>query len=186
MTRDQTPDVFEQVLLDTIGRIERFGYTAAVIGTGECSVPGCNCSAEPYPYSYSLGFCDFDHPEVVSFGLTLQNVNELMNPVFEAVRAGAPLEVGQEHRHHLPCGAVISLVPVPDLWVRRDPGRIGGWLQLFGPALPEFVQICWADRDGNLPWEPDCDPAVAAAQPLLADDPLRYPKPPRNQGRHRR
>lgn len=186
MTVQPGPDYFDEERRDTIARIEKHGYTAMVIGTGECSVPGCDCKPEPYPYSYSLGFCEYDHPELVSFGLPLSAVNSVMDPVFAAVRAGRPLQVGREHRHQLDGGPVISLVSVPDLWVRRDPGRIGAWIDVFGPPLPSFVQICWADRHGHLPWEEGCDQPVAAAQPMLADDPIRYPRPPRNRDRHRR
>jgi hypothetical protein len=186
MTAEHTPDIFDRLRRETMARIERHGYTAMVVGTGECSVPGCDCRPEPYPYAYSLGFWAHGHAELVTFGLPLRAVNAVMDPILAALRAGRPLAIGQQHRHQLDGGPVVSLVAVPDLWVRRDPGRIGAWIDLYGPPLPSFVQICWADRDGRLPWEHGCDPATAAAQPLLADDPLRYPKPPRHQGRHRR
>lgn len=186
MTAERLPDIFDRLRQDAIERIERHGYTAVVVGTGECAVPGCTCRPEPHPYAYSLGFCTHDHPELVVFGLTLPAVNTVMDPVLAALRSGAPLAVGQQHRHQLLRGPVISLVPVPELWLRRDPGRIGAWLDLYGPPLPSFVQICWADRNGHLPWDVNCDPAVAAAQPVLTDDPIRYPRPPRTRQRHRR
>ena len=171
---------------DLIERIDRHGYTAIVVGTGACSVPGCDCRPEPYPYAYSLGFCEDDHAELVVFGLPLDAVGVVMDPIHAAVRRGRPVAVGDEHRHDLGNGPIVSLVPVPELWARRDPGRIGGWVDLFGPPLPAMVQVCWADRHGCLPWESGCDPDVAARQPILADDPLRYPRPPRDRSRHRR
>lgn len=186
MTVDPLSDHYEQCFRDMGERIDHHGYTAMVVGTGECSVPGCVCAPDPYPYAYSLGFCEREHPELVTFGLPLPAVNAVMDPVRDALRLGTPLAIGREHRHQLDHGPVISLVEVPDLWVRRDPGRIGMWIGMYGHPLPDFVQICWADRNERLPWDDDCDPGVAAAQPLLADDPLRYPKPPRNRDRHRR
>lgn len=186
MSANPGPDFFERQYLETIDRIERFGYTAMVVGTGQCSVPGCDCRPEPYPYAYSLGFVEHDHPELVAFGVPLSAVNDLMDPVMAGVRAGRPLAIGREHRHQLPDGPLVTLLPVPDLWVRRDPGRIGAWIDVFGPPLPNFVQVCWSDVCGHLPWDDGCDPAVAAAQPILADDPIRYPRPPRNRTRHRR
>jgi hypothetical protein len=176
-------------LAELVAKIDHHGYTMIVVGTGECSVPGCVCSPEPYPYAYSLGLVEHDHPELVVFGLPLTHVNTVAAPVFEAAAAERPLAVGREHRHHLAAGPIIALVPVPDLWVRRDPGRIGGWLDVFASTyrrIPPFLQICWADAEGAMPWEPDCHPDVAALQPLLADDPLRYPRPPRNVRRQRR
>ena len=186
MTPEPEPDVFERAYADTIDRIRRHGYTASVVGTGECFVPGCTCEPEPYPYAYSLGLCELDHPELVLFGLPLSAVNSALDPVYEAARDGAPLEIGQDHRHEVGPGRVLSLVPVPELWVRRDPGRIGTWIDVYGGPLPPFVQVCWADRDGALPWDDECADVVRNLQPILADDPIRYPRPPRNTSRHRR
>jgi hypothetical protein len=186
MTPEPTSDIFERLHREVIERIERYGYTATVVGSGECSVPGCTCGPEPYPYAYSIGLCEHGHPELVVFGLPRSHVNSAMDPVFAAARGRAPLAVGRQHRHEFEGGRVLSLVAVPELWARRDPGRIGGWIDVYRSALPPFLQICWADRDGLMPWEPGCDPAVRDLQPLLDDDPLRYPKPPRNSSRPRR
>lgn len=183
------PDPYDELRADTVARIERYGYTMTVVGTGECEVPGCTCGPEPYPYAYSLGFVKHSQPEVVMFGLPRSHVNTLARPVYEAVVAGRPFTVGRAHRHELASGAVISLVPVPDLWLRRDPGRVGGWLDVYAQdhhRLPAFTQICWADAAGSMPWESSCNSAVAAIQPVRADDPMRYPRPPRNTARHRR
>lgn len=179
-------DVMERLRQETAERIDRFGYTAMVVGTGDCTVPGCTCTPSSHPYAYSLGFVEHDHPELVAFGVPLSHVNTLMDPLYEAVRSGSPPTVGREHRHRLTDGLVVSLIPVPDRWVHRDPGRIGAWVDLYGPPLPPFVQVCWADHRGRLPWEPRCREEVVARQPILADDPIRYPRPPRNTARHRR
>lgn len=189
MSADPQPDPYDEINADLLANIDRYGYTMIVVGTGECSVPGCTCQPEPYPYAYSLGLIDHDHPELVTFGVPRSHVNTLARPVYEAAAAGRALPIGRQHRHQLEGGPTISLVPVPELWVRRDPGRIGGWLDVYSASrarLPSFVQICWSDVNGALPWEPECDPDVAALQPILADDPLRYPRPPRNSARHHR
>ncbi len=132
MTIERTPDIYDQLRRDAIERIERHGYTTMVVGTGECAVPGCTCRPEPYPYAYSLGVCEYDHPELVTFGLPLRAINAVMDPVVDALRSGAPLAIGPEHRHEFDRGLVISLVPVPELWVRRDPGRIRAWIAAIG------------------------------------------------------
>ncbi len=189
MSARSLPDPYDQLAADARRRIETYGYTMNVVGTGECAVPDCTCGPSRYPFAYSLGLVQYDHPEVVMFGVPRSHVNMLADPVYEAAAAGRPLAVGREHRHVLPAGPPISLVPVPDRWVRRDLDRIGGWLNVYAETcvrLPSFVQICWPDDDGLMPWEPGCDLQVVAVQPLLADDPLRYPTPPRNVGRHRR
>lgn len=189
MTTHPRIDPLDQLRADTLAKIGQHGYTMIVVGSGECAVPGCTCSPEPYPYAYSLGLVDLGHPELVTFGVPLTHVNALARPVFEAVAAGRPLAVGREHRHELDDAPSISLVPVPDLWVQRDPGRVGGWFDIYSTpdaGIPSFVQVCWSDATGAMPWERGCDRRVAELQPVLEDDPVRYPSPPRNSSRHRR
>ena len=179
-------DVFDRLRQEAADRIDRHGYTAVAVGTGECSVAGCSCRPERHPYAYSLGFTEHDHPELVTFGLPIPAANMLIDPVLHAARSGEPMAIGREHRHRIDGGPVVALVPVPELWLRRDPGRFSSWIDLYGPPLPPVVQICWADHHERMPWEPGCDEAVVAAQPILADDPLRYPPPPHRRGRRRR
>ncbi len=189
MSATPSRDSYDHDCRDLLGKIDHYGYTVIVVGTGECSVPGCTCPPDPYPYAYSLGMFQYDdHPEVVVFGLPLSHVNAVVDPVYEAAAAGRPLAVGREHRHRLASGASFSLLPVPGLWVRRDPGRIGWWFNLFGghPVGPPFVQVCWADRHGRMPWDIECELGVAHAQPVLEHNSLRYPRPPRQAGRHNR
>ncbi len=88
---------------------------------------------------------------------------------------GRPVPIGPEIRQWIGGGVIVSLVPVPDLWVEHDPGRVGAWFDLFDPAVPRFVQIFWADEAGRMPWEPTCNPAVAAMQPKLFEDPTSVP-----------
>jgi hypothetical protein len=183
-----SPDDWRDEWVDDMrSKVDEHGYGVVVVGTGECSFPGCTCEPEQYPYAYSIGMVEHGLPELVTFGVPLSHVNALMRPVFEAGHHGE-LEMGREARHRFGTGAPVALVPVPRLWVQRDPGRIGGWIDLYSGSrpIPDFVQVCWADRDDRMPWDTGSDPAAAALQPVLADDPLRYPRPPRNNGRHRR
>lgn len=189
MSARPIPEPLDDTVADLVAKIDEYGYAMVVVGTGECSEPGCTCGPSPHPYAYSLGLVDIDHPELVTFGVPVGHVNVLMRPVFDAAERGRPLAIGRAHRHRIDGGPTISLVPVPELWLRRDPGRVGCWFGVYGGSpgpLPPFVQICWSDVTGAMPWEPGCDPGVAARQPILADDPLRIPRPPRNATRHRR
>ncbi len=180
------PDDYDQLKTATIERIERFGFTATIVGTGECAVPGCTCRPEPHPYAYSIGMCEHDHDEYVVFGVPIGQTDDVLHATCRATIDGNPPSVGRAHRYTLPAGPVVSLVAVPDLWVRRDPGRVGSWINVYDAPPPRFIQICWADRNGHMPWDPGCDPAVAAVQPVLDDDALRIPRPPRHRSRHPR
>ncbi len=186
MSSRPSSDFFAQFRAQARERIDRYGYTAIVVGTGECSVPDCRCEPESYPYAYSIGLCERGHPEVVVFGLDRWHVSAALDAVAEAACAGNPLAVGPEHRHVFAGVHEYCLVPVPELWARRDLGRIGGWIDLYRSALPPLLQICWADEHGTMPWDDACDPGIRAVQPILSDDPIRYPKPPRSTSRQRR
>lgn len=122
--------------------------------------------------------------EHVVFGLPADRVHCVLHPICNAAIGGQPFAIGREHRHELPGGPVVALVPVPDRWVERDPGRIGSWFGVYDGPPPRFVQIFWADRFGFMPWEAQCATSVVAAQPVLQDDPIRFPRPPRNRDRH--
>lgn len=184
---DDTTDSIARFRADVAARIMRYGYTTIVVGTGECSVPGCTCPPSRYPYAYSLGLHRHDHPEIVMFGVPLAGASELAGSVFDAIQDGHPFPIGREFRTPLRDRLSISLDPVPARWVERDPGRVGQWFAHFGERrMPEFVQVVWSDLRGRMPWDVDADPLVRSMQPLLADDPIRVPEPPRHTTRHRR
>jgi len=175
--RRHSADPIDRLRADTRALIDRFGFTKLMIGTGECSVPGCDCVAESYPYAYTLGMCEHDSPEFVTFGVPSTHVASIVDPICNAVIDGVALPLGRECRIDLGGdGPLVSLVPVPDRWFEHDPDRIGSWHCLFRTRTPSFVQICWGDEDDRMPWEPACNPAVVAVQPVLADDPISFPR----------
>ncbi len=175
--RRPTPptDPIDRLRAETRARIDRFGFTKLIIGSGECAVPGCDCEREPHPYTYTLGMCDHDSPEFVTFGLTMSESNVIVDTVCENVMRGRTVPIGRDHHIHIGDGPAVSFLEVPDEWVAHDLDRVGSWFALYAPRFPSFVQICWADENGYMPWEPGCNPAVAALQPILADDPISVP-----------
>jgi len=168
-------DPLARIRAHTREHIADFGFTTISVGGGECSVPGCESGPERYPYAYTLGMCDYASPEFVTLGLSNSHVASVVDPVCEAVMRARRMPVGAEHRIELPDGPVISLVAVPGAWVEHDPGRVAAWFTVYEPRSPSYVQIFWADEGGHMPWESECNPAVAALQPVLADDPISVP-----------
>ena len=55
-------DPIDRLRAEARARIDRFGFTKLIVGTGECTVPGCDCEPEPHSYTYTLGMCDQAHP----------------------------------------------------------------------------------------------------------------------------
>lgn len=65
--------------LDVEATIEQYGHAVIAVGTGECSVPGCTCSASPVPWSYTVGLIEQGCPELVVFGLGAADACDLLN-----------------------------------------------------------------------------------------------------------
>lgn len=151
--------------------IHRFGIAVLSVGSGECSVPGCVCEPEPMPWSYTVGFAERDHPEVVTFGLTPSDANDVLNLVRHceveghAARVGDPAIFG---------GRRVRFDDVPDEWVlHEEVDPMGRWFAHYGPGRSELVwpgvlQLVWADDRGRFPDEPRCSADVVAAQPFGA------------------
>lgn len=185
MTSDMQPDFddfFDPVRLDTSRKIKEFGFVVQLIGYGECSIPGCDCSPEPDPWAYTVGCVEFGHPEVVATGGSLQHTHRLINAVMLEFRNGRAIPIG-DRSGTVVDGRRIALVPVPTEWVQTDPERIASWWDHYQPgrpdlAAPAIVQAVITDSDDAFPWDRPDGP------PLLADDPISYPRrPPRSTRR---
>jgi hypothetical protein len=175
-------DFFDPDRLETSRKIREFGFVVQLIGYGECSMPGCDCSPEPDPWAYTVGCVELGHPEVVSLGCCLQHSHRLINSVIREFQAGRPVPIG-DRSGTVVDGQLVALMPVPAEWVETDPARIASWWDHYEPGrpditAPEIVQVVIADSDGLFPWDRPDGP------PLLADDPLTYPRrPPRSARR---
>ena len=81
--------------------IHSHGIAVIHVGSGACRVPGCRCGPTVPVWSYTIGFAERGHPEVVTFGLhptdaiTLSNVirGDELNGV--EVRAGRRADVAR-------------------------------------------------------------------------------------------
>jgi hypothetical protein len=127
-----------------------------------------------YLYTIGLG-AQFDHPEVIVFGLRHTAAHALMKRVVAAVRGGRRFETGR-HADVL-AGSVVELRDVDPTHHRQFLayalafyGRRGEFDRL------HVLQLGWADKAGRVPSDDDCDPKVAALQP-----PLWIPRPPEGE-----
>ena len=184
MTSAMQPDFdafFDPVRLETSRKIRDFGFVVQLIGYGECSVRGCDCTPEPDPWAYTVGCVELGHPEVVSIGCCLQHAHSLINAVMREFRDGRAIPIG-DRSGTVVDGQLIALAPVPTEWVKTDPDRIASWWDHYEPgrpdiAAPEIVEAVVADSDGAFPWDRPDGP------PLLADDPISYPRRPSRRTR---
>ena len=139
-----------------LSQIEEFGWNVTNVFHRE---------GEPGPeWSFSTGlFHTFKHPEIVIFGLELDNMQGIINNIGLAVKTGSKFEPGTEYQEILAkCGCQFRAVD------RTNFKAYLGWAIWYynGDPFP-VLQCYWPDRAGFYPWDPECDAGVVSLQPLL-------------------
>jgi hypothetical protein len=179
-------DARDRSLLDLSHAVMHHGFAVMPVGYGGCSVPGCCSPASEIPWTYTIGRVDRDAPELVVLGLDPETAHFLTHLVDDLERAGTPLLPGQTHALD---DALIRLDEVPDQWLATDPHRMAAWMAYYGwrdqVVAPRVCQIVWSDEQGRFPDDEDCH-ADTAWQPLLAEDPVTYPRSGANRLERRR
>jgi hypothetical protein len=146
--------VLDEAERQTIGNVERVGWHIVNIRDEEDS-PG---------WAFTIGLYEnFQHPEVVVFGLKDSRVS-VLNWIGENVRDGKPFTAGAKHDW---------VLEGYDCWSREVQGKwfrdILGWaIWFYGGVEFPSVQCIWPARDGSYPWEESA--AFFAPQPLLYED----------------
>jgi Domain of unknown function (DUF4262) len=143
---------------DIAKRIAKSGWHAIAVAPSAAD-PG---------FVYTIGLCsELSHPEIIVCGLPSRHAYELLERLIARIRAGA---------HYAPDQIVTDLVDNYRFAFRRvDPGQhvirlgyaMGYYRRLGNPLQLTALQMLWADDNGRLPFEDNCDPAVIAQQPRL-------------------
>jgi len=142
-------------------KIRRFGWNVNGVSGG--SMP---------EWAYSIGIWHtLRGPEVCVFGLPARTAMSIINVVGGMIRDGARLPDGQR-RDDVLNGYDVVLRVVRPRWYRRFFGAGIDFYQR--PPMP-MMQVCWPDREGRCPWEPDADEWCRQSQPLLWLEPDAHP-----------
>lgn len=115
-------------------------------------------------FAYSIGLWQkYKHPEIISFGLTVQTLHRIINDVADKVRSGQNIEIGEIYNNFFDNGKVE--------FIKVDNKNIADY---FGAAIDfynskEFpaLQLVWSNRNNKLPWEADFEKEFIYRQPLL-------------------
>ncbi len=146
--------------------IETFGFTVLMLD-GTDYLPS---------FAYTVGLWkNFEHPEIISFGLSVQNLQTLLNRAGELVKAGNVMEAGRTYDDFFNKGQ--------SEFIKVDERSIGDY---FGYAMELYdyekfpaLQLVWTDRNNKFPWEPNFEEELLYRQPLLdrnADFKFREPR----------
>mgnify|MGYP000288625117 CR=1 FL=1 len=106
---------------------------------------------------------NFQHPEIVVFGLPLDTAHVLLNTAGAAIQAGREFaaDVRYDDFHD---GYECAFQPVRSKW--HEP-FLGYACWFYGEQGFRALQLSWPDRDGALPWDTPADSQLRASQPLL-------------------
>lgn len=128
-------------------------------------------------FAYSIGFyLNLSHPELLLMGISGDAATRMMNSLFSYVETGKTIRDGDGVRHDFGAGElrlVAKLVPQ-----RMYHSYLGYACWFYRSLLFKIqpiaehkfpvLQLCWPDKAGNYPWEPECNANVRRAQTLVA------------------
>ena len=127
-----------------------------------CHVVGVLADQQGPAFAYSIGlFHNYDHPEILLFGLDHTIMQQLINRMRDEIQEGA------RYVSHSRYDSIIQGFSCEFLTVHSTRYR-----DLFGYAIwfyagTDFpaLQCVWPDRNGKFPWQPDFDPKFKLLQP---------------------
>ena len=136
--------------------IDEYGWAVTKVA------PRVGDQGECFAYSTGL-FLRFGQPEIIMFGLPLDDMHRMLNIIGAQMREGLRFESGRDFPDILdkyPCQFRIV-----------DPTQYRehvGWSIWFYENL-EFpvLQCFWPDKNGFFPWQAECSPRVRELQAFL-------------------
>ncbi len=134
--------------------IEKFGWTVSLFDSTEY-LPS---------FAYTVGLWkNYNHPEIISFGLTTRTLHLILNVAGEIVKAGQRIEVDKNYDDFFENSDTQFL--------KVDSRNISDY---FGFAINYYqttdfpaMQLVWTDRKNKFPWDKDYEEEFEHRQPLL-------------------
>jgi hypothetical protein len=118
-------------------------------------------------FAFSIGlFLNYNHPELMIFGLSSDAARDVIDYIREHVSEGRKFTDGEVCDDLFTGDDKICFWQVPVEAYRKYFGTARWFYGKSGLAFP-CLQIIWQDASHRFPWEAGCDPRVIEAQPLL-------------------
>jgi hypothetical protein len=154
MTLRKRPQTLHESDKKILENVEEFGWHVVVIRETD-KRPG---------WAFSIGLYEqFNHPEVIVFGLPRDLIQNVINSVGEDVRSGKSYESGRAYSGILD-GVLCMFQAVEKCWYEPLLGYARWFYQ--GDDFP-VLQCIWPDKKQNYPWDPSFRRDWIWAQPLL-------------------
>jgi len=151
---DTHPHDFDEADDNIIEHVNTVGWSVAMIEATDY-LPS---------FAYTIGLWkSYGHPELISFGLTVKTLHEILNLAGENIKNGAQYKVGTVYSEFFTNGNA-QLLAVDERNI-RDYFGYAVWFNK-GQEFPA-MQLVWTDRDGKYPWEEGYGEEFKYRQPLL-------------------
>ena len=137
-----------------IGDVKSFGWSVVMVEATDY-LPS---------FAYTIGLWkNYQHPELIAFGLTVKTLHLVLNDAGETIKNGGSYETGKVYSDFFTNGDV-QFVSV-DKRSFRDYFGYAIWFNegIDFPAL----QLVWTDRSNKFPWETGYEEEFHYKQPLL-------------------
>jgi len=138
----------------TISDIEKYGLTVILVEATDY-LPS---------FGYSIGLWQrFKHPEIISFGLTVNTLQGIINNAADIVKEGRTIKIGPSYSEIFE-GADAKFIEVDN---RNLYDYFGTAIDFYNSDKFPALQLVWTDRNNKFPWESGFEEEFLIKQPLL-------------------
>ena len=138
--------------------VREFGWAVQLVPSG--------ASSEEPAFAYTVGLHrSFGHPELIIFGLGLEDMHSVLNLLGDLIKDGRVLHAGERVADVLVGRDLLLREVTSDTCFRS---HVGYAMWFYGGRPFKLLQALWPDRHGMFPGEGAAEPGICALQPLLA------------------
>lgn len=145
---------FGDLLAKTQRDIETIGWTTIGVFPGEGDEP-------TPPFSYSIGFQEHEHPELIVVGLSPNVAHFIIAAFYERVAAGEKFKDGELVEDILDDDYIVKMQALPPDGVPLNMAR-----RYYGTDELPALQVVWPDREGHFPGDEHFNPEYDDVQNL--------------------
>lgn len=134
--------------------IEKFGWEVVLVN-GTKYFPS---------FGYTIGLTkNYNHPEIISFGLTIETLHTILNNAGELVKSGQKIEIGKDYSDFFE-NSKSQFLKVHQSSLND---YFGTALEYYGNSKFSAFQLVWTDTKDKFPWETGFEYKYKFKQPLL-------------------
>jgi hypothetical protein len=139
---------------DILTDIENIGWTVILIEATDY-LPS---------FAYTIGLWkNYGHSELISFGLTIKTLHQIINDAGEIIKSGQKIITGKTYDNFFKNGKA-EFIKVDS---RNIANYFGFGIDYYKTKDIPAMQLIWTDRNDKFPWELDFEEEFIYKQPLL-------------------